>query len=519
MVSASTCRQLSAAAVISLALTTNASAACYNSSSPTSVAPRVTLDNRLTLLGLVNPSTPNVAEFLGIPYATAPVDELRWAPPQAYEPRNGTIINATATPPSCFQYSTSNPTLLTKELPGFVVGSAGNAGFREDCLTVSVYAPAEAIASNSSLPVIIWVYGGGFATGGQDVAYQIPSNWIERSQEHIVVSFNYRINIFGYPNAAGLREQNLGILDQRLAIEWAQANIAKFGGNPDQMTLWGHSAGSVAVDYYNFAYPSDPIVKGLIMNSGTAHLDQLLSPDSDYSNFTWVASNVGCANQTNAAAELACMRKVPAAVIEDFVEKYEDSGVSPPMTFAPIVDERIVFGNYTERAAMGILSTLPAIIGMDANEGMFLAPYDPAGSNQTIATQIFYAYFWCPATKSTYERLAANRTTYRHFYAGNFTNVSQNPWIGAYHSSELPLIFGTDCLNGESTTFEKEVSDVMQDAYLAFARDPVKGLEEVGWPVYESKGGLVREFAEGGIAAKMVPLTEIEDGCASMGLA
>ncbi|CZT46053.1 related to triacylglycerol lipase V precursor [Rhynchosporium secalis] len=468
MVSASTYRRLSSAAVNSLALTTNASAACYNSSSPTSVAPRVTLDNRLTLLGLVNPSTPNVAEFLGIPYAKAPVDELRWAPPQAYEPRNGTIINATATPPSCFQYSTSNPTLLTKELPGFVVGSAGNAGFREDCLTVSVYTPAQAIASNSSLPVIIWVYGGGFATGGQDVAYQIPSNWIERSQEHIVVSFNYRINIFGYPNAAGLREQNLGILDQRLAIEWAQANIA--------------------------------------------------NPDSDYSNFTWVASNVGCANQTNAAAELACMRKVPAAVIEDFVQKYEDSGVSPPMTFAPIVDERIVFGNYTERAAMGILSTLPAIIGMDANEGMFLAPYDPAGSNQTIATQISYAYFWCPATKSTYERLAANRTTYRYFYAGNFTNVSPNPWIGAYHSSELPLIFGTDGLNGESTTFEKEVSYVMQDAYLAFARDPVKGLEEVGWPVYESKGGLVREFAEGGIAAKMVPLTEIEDGCASIGL-
>lgn len=142
------------------------------------------------------------------------------------------------------------------------------------------------------------------------------------------------------------------------SVEWTQKNIAKFGGNPDQMVMWGHSAGSVAVDYYNFAFPSEPIVKGLIMDSGTAHLDQLVSPDTAHSNFTWVASNVGCGNQTTAAAELACMRKVPAASIEDFVHAYEDSGASPSMTFGPTVDETIIFGNYTERAALGVLSTL-----------------------------------------------------------------------------------------------------------------------------------------------------------------
>ncbi|KAL2069852.1 hypothetical protein VTL71DRAFT_14531 [Oculimacula yallundae] len=517
MVRASTCIHFSAAAVASLILPVNASPTSYNVSMP--IVPSVTLDDGLTILGHINSTTPNVAEFLGIPYAKPPVEELRWAPPQAYEPVNGTVLNATVIPPSCFQYSTNNPTLLTELLSDFVVGSAANAGLSEDCLTISVYAPSQAIASNQSLPVIIWVYGGGFATGGQDVAYQIPSNWIERSQEHIVVSFNYRINIFGYPNAASLEEQNLGILDQRLAIEWTKANIAKFGGNPDQMVLWGHSAGSVAVDYYNFAFPKDPIVTGLIMNSGTVHLDQLVSPDSVHSNFTWVASNVGCANQTDAAAELACMRKVPAAVIEDFVQAYEDSGVSPSMTFAPTVDDVIVFGNYTERTAMGALSTLPAIIGMDSNEGMFLAPFEATGSDQTIATQISYAYFWCPATKSTYERLAANRKTHRFLYSGNFTNVSPEPWMGAYHSSELPLIFGTHALNGESTAFEEEVSEAMQDAYVAFARDPAAGLDEVQWPAYEGAYGEVREFAKDGVVAQMVSLTEIENGCAAMELA
>lgn len=154
------------------------------------------------------------------------------------------------------------------------------------------------------------------------------------------------------------------------SIEWTQANIAKFGGNPDQMSLWGHSAGSIAVDYYSFAYPTEPIVKGLIMDSGTAHLDQLVSPDTIHSNFTWVASNVGCANLTDAAAELACMRKVSAATIEDFLHAYEDSGVSPSITFAPTVDDVIIFGNYTERAALGALSTLVRISALSSSHSL-----------------------------------------------------------------------------------------------------------------------------------------------------
>lgn len=161
----------------------------------------------------------------------------------------------------------------------------------------------------------------------------------------------------------------------------------------------------------------------------------------------------------------------------------------------------------------------PAIIGTVANEGLFLVPYVATGSDQSIATQLSYEFFWCPETKSTYERLTANRTTYRFIYSGNFTNVSPKPWIGAYHGSELPMIFGTHPLNGESTPFEIEVSEAMQDAYVAFARDPETGLEEVEWPAYESAFGQVREFAADGVVASMVALTEIEDGCAAMGLA
>lgn len=163
----------------------------------------------------------------------------------------------------------------------------------------------------------------------------------------------------------------------------------------------------------------------------------------------------------------------------------------------------------------------PAIIGFDANEGIFLAPYVATGSNQTIADEISYSYFWCPATKTTYERLAANRTTHRFFYAGNFTNISPKPWMGAYHGSELPLLFGTHNLNGNSTAFEDAVSQTMQDAYVAFASDPENGLTEanVEWPAYEGMGGQVRAYAEDGVVTQMRPLTDIEDKCAVLGLA
>lgn len=100
----------------------------------------------------------------------------------------------------------------------------------EDCLTVGILAPK---TSKTNLPVVIWVYGGAWIGGGAYTPYYIPSPWVERTQEHIVVALQYRTAIWGFPGSAALREQNLGLLDARAAIEWTYNNIAAFGGDPD----------------------------------------------------------------------------------------------------------------------------------------------------------------------------------------------------------------------------------------------------------------------------------------------
>ncbi|KAK7516863.1 carboxylesterase [Phyllosticta citriasiana] len=480
-------------------------------------APVIYLDNGITVHAKVNQTaSPEVAQYLGIPFAQPPIGSLRWEPPQPYKASGREVINSTKLPPSCWQYVSVQPGVLQTDAPQFMIGSSGMS---EDCLTASVWTPTSASSKNASLPVLIWFYGGGFATGGEDVPYQVPDKWVQRTKDHIVVTFNYRINIFGFPDAAGLDEVNLGLMDQRLAVEWIRDNIAKFGGNPDNMVIWGQSAGAVAVDYYNFAYPEEPIVKGLIMDSGTVHLNQLLSPDNPGSNFSFVASNLGCGNQTSPQAEIACMRNVPAWKIEKFVAEYEDSGDSPSITFAPMIDDKLVYEDYTEKASNGELSRLPALIGFNDAEGLFLAPYSPDGPNMTVATTLAYEYFFCPTTKTTYERLSAGRTTHRYFYNGNFTNISPRPWLGAYHGSELPLLFGTHAdFRGNSTPFEYELSHTLQDAWVAFARDPENGLDRLGWPAYEEKGGQVRKFSVDGVLVQMGDVSDIEAECQTRGL-
>ncbi|MCJ1309284.1 hypothetical protein MMC25_002943 [Agyrium rufum] len=468
--------------------------------------------------GFIDPGFPKVAQFLSIPFAEAPVGKLRFAPPVAKSKVSGTLKNK-AFGPACPQFFSKIPTIYSVDAPGFQLNGTYTG---EDCLSVSVWSPKSAVPKKAvalgGLPVVVFIHGGGLIRGGANTSYQYPQPWVQRSQEHIVVEFNYRLTIFGFPHAAGLplTGQNLGLLDQRLAIEWVSTNIAAFGGDPKAITLWGQSGGAQAVDYYNFAYPSNSLLKGIILDSGSANIPAI-TQELNTTGFSTVADNVGCRN-LGPTAELACMRKVPVDTIIAFVKNFTDGPVlaveSDP--FLPITDNVTRFDNYTLRYQAGLFSKKPAIVGSNANEGNALAPFSPSGVNATLAFLIGESLIGCSTAKTSANRYAAGVSTHRYYYTGNFSNISPRPWEGAYHSSELPLIFGTAGQEYHANTaFEDQVSHDMQDSYLAFIKSGPAALTKRGWPEY-SPAGEAYEWAANGTVSQLVPVKGIDAVCASL---
>jgi para-nitrobenzyl esterase len=195
--------------------------------------------------------------FLGIPYAAPPVGSLRWHPPQ---PPAGWRL-----PRDAFAYG-SVCAQNNKAFPGF-----GHSSHTEDCLYLNVYAP-EGADADSRLPVMVWIPGGGLFIGGSN-GYD-PSALVK--QGHVVfVSFNYRINVFGFFSHPAINAEdheigNYGLMDQQAALRWVRDNIAGFGGDPNNVTIFGESAGGTSV----WCQLASPLSRGLfhkaIIQSGAA---------------------------------------------------------------------------------------------------------------------------------------------------------------------------------------------------------------------------------------------------------
>ncbi|KAG8628759.1 hypothetical protein KVT40_002624 [Elsinoe batatas] len=402
-----------------------------------------------TVRGTINETAPDVRQFLGIPYAEPPVGPLRWQPPADLVNTNRDV-DATTLPKACMQIRSTTPGLYTTQT-GFQY--LISTPVSEDCLTLSIWTPPSRKSRN--LPVLVFIHGGALIEGGTSAPFQNPTNFVQRSQSHIVISIQYRLGVFGFPGAAGLDRQNPGLLDQRKAIEWISTNIASFGGDPTRITLWGQSAGASSIDYYNFAYPTSPIASAFILDSGTVFLP---FPIGNVSVFANLATTLNCTGP--ATAQISCLRSLPAPTLLT---------AAAGLPFGPFPDNRTFFSDYPSLIAADAFAKVPAIYGSNKDE-----------DNNS---------FLCPLVKALTlrERAPTRRTTYTYQYWGNFSNISPQGQ-GAYHSSELPLLFGTTENLGRSTRFELETSRRMQDLWVEFARDP-EGLRGSGWGTFEDGRG------------------------------
>ena len=274
-------------------------------------------------------------EYLGIPYAEAPVGPLRWNAPRPHAGWSGTR-DATAFGPHCPQPP----------------GPFGVASTTEDCLYLNVFAPAGTRA-NAHLPVMVWIHGGGFTVGESD-GYN-PDRLVARGV--IVVTLNYRLGRLGFFAQPALdaehhKRVNYGLLDQQRALEWVRHNIAAFGGEPLRTTIFGESAGGLSV-FSQLASPGAAgFFAGAIVESGAYQL-QLPTLAASEAQGSAVAAQIGCANQS-----AACLRALPVAQVI----------AGEPSLTVPTVDGAILPQTPGTAIASGKFNRVPVIDGSNHDE-------------------------------------------------------------------------------------------------------------------------------------------------------
>ncbi len=449
-----------------------------------------------------------VRAFLGIPYAAPPVGPLRWKPPQPAAKWSG-VRPATSFGPRCMQ---------THLFSDMVFRDSGPS---EDCLTLNVWTPREKSAVR--LPVMVWIHGGGFVTGGSSEPRQDGEHLARKGV--IVVSMNYRLGIFGFfalPSLAAESSKhaagNYGLMDQVAALDWVRRNIAAFGGDPAKVTIFGESAGSISVS----AQMASPLSKGLFAAAIGESGGALTGPGLTF--LTLPASEQRGQEFAESAfknSSLEFLRSVsPADLLKAASTATHGDGI-----FWPNVDGDFLPESVPAIYAAGGQAHVPLLAGWNKDEGSgevldqpekptpeslramavsrfgakapdFLKVY--SASNDAEALRVsedfsgdaFIAY-------STWEWLEEQVKTgsvpvYRYrFDLGSPGDPFHPAAIGAFHSDDIEYVFGTlDSRRGAMWRPEDyKLSELMQTYWTNFAktRDPNgAGLPE--WPAYNPAG-------------------------------
>ncbi|KAI9148222.1 LOW QUALITY PROTEIN: Lipase 1 [Paramyrothecium foliicola] len=307
-----------------------------------------------TVVGVADEAS-GVQKFLGIPFAEAPVGDLRLAHAVPLKEGFGTL-----------QANKFGPACATKR---------GGVESSEDCLTLNLWRPLGAGKSNTTLPVLVYLYGGGL-TGGDSAKPETDATAMVRISHEIgkpiiVVAPNYRVGPFGFLNGKEMEELgllNLGMLDQRLALHWLQDNIGAFGGDPKKITLSGQSAGAVSTYSHMMAYGGrdDGLFRGAILQSGGAF--PLTPPDTEVfqSTFDSLLTETECSDFVNGTAEekVECIRQLPLDVFK--AKSGPDTGQSIDGDFSRTsIQTALAKGEYVKVAT---------IVGSNTDEGTTSAP-------------------------------------------------------------------------------------------------------------------------------------------------
>ncbi|PSK43735.1 hypothetical protein B9Z65_7249 [Elsinoe australis] len=446
---------------------------------------------------------PGVIEYLGLPYAAPPIGDLRFAAPAPYECRVPQVASSFGarcpqTPGRPVDYPDRTP--QAQRVIGFFAGQ-GNYTISEDCLTLNVWTKPTSKACKSRKPILVFFYGGRWSIG-DTISPFYTGKYLADAEDIIVVTVNYRLNIFGFPGDPD-GTKNIAFLDQRQAIEWIHKNAAAFGGDANKITIFGQSSGGVAVDYYSYKYVEDPLVAGYISHSGNAFsfpTNDLALAEKNWYNVT---DQLGCGST---GSVLPCMRTKTIQEILAAVGR-----VRPPPTgsltrtqpaFQPTVDGQgvLAVAEYADRLKSGRFSKRPYLfINNDNEAGYYKIPAFAQGNILPESDwQEFNAEsFTCPNTFEAFYRSTQGVPVWLARYFGDWDNIRLYPTSGAYHGSDLEMIFSAseDVSGLPESPAQRRTEALMQRAWATFADDPVNGLTRLGWPRYTRASPSLIELA------------------------
>ncbi|KAF2718525.1 alpha/beta-hydrolase [Polychaeton citri CBS 116435] len=408
------------------------------------------------IVGHQSPNRSDTYEFPGI----------RFAPPQNYSASDGTVLKASrwvsglraplASTDDCVANIPPSLTFPDFTGNGFKIynkftGHLGNLQ-DEDCLALNIW-------TKSPLNI------------HQHSRFTIPG------PHRPFYNGQYLAGIFGFSGAPGI-EQNSGLRDQRAAVEWVRDNIAGFDGDANRITIFGQSAGS----------SSDPIVAGLISESGTALSFVPNNASCAQSLFYNISGTLRCGNSsTDAALVLKCVHDKGVKDVNVAAAKAPllATQMIPQPPFHPTIDDAIISSNHTALGEAASFAKIPYLAG-----------------NTDFEAGFYRRAFTCPTKYATEFWVKYDVPTWRYRYMGGFDNPRlYGPW-GDYPGSGLiwrwSLALLTMCL-------EELISKYVQHAWAAFGRDPVNGLQEHGWPRYDPQShSLVRLAFQNNASADFV---------------
>jgi para-nitrobenzyl esterase len=460
-----------------------------------------------------------VTHYLGVPYAAAPVAGLRWRPPQSVAPWQG-ILETVHPAAACPQPLPKSGSFYQTE---FFLTSERQS---EDCLYLSIWTPAHGQAEK--LPVMVWFHGGGFAQGSGS----LPSFEGESLARHgvVVVTINYRLGALGFLALPALDQEspdhvsgNYGLLDMAAALRWVQGNVAGFGGDPDNVTIFGQSAGALGVN----AMMASPLAHGLFrraivesdpmfgMNDPTQTLAQAEQGGEKF------AGAVG-------ASAVAELRMVAST---ELVRVMGSSAVA--FGLRPNVDGHVLPHDMPEMIASHHDNGAELLIGTNYDEGTELLPattpeglaalahrrfgaqgdgvaglYNGADADHATVAQDRMQSDYLLAASARQAQVVADRGEPAFVYRFTRLAPGSDPLkVGAFHSAELAYVFGTQAsIERPWSARDRELSQQMQQYWTNFAKSGNPNGEGLpAWPRFAASGPQVMELGD---ATQPIPVLD-----------